>query len=136
MTGEIPFEAFLMGCLKLKTPPSSTDMMKVVISMGSCVSRVHRVENRADHLKTKISGCHSALARAFGHLRETSDDLGERIPEVGLRHRGVISRHADLEGHRMHKNKMRTHVHPTLHPPGSPVKNSQRPGPGINLAGN
>merc|ERR1719235_2660698 len=99
------------------------------MSMGTCMSHVHRVELRADDLHGKMAKVRKSLSRAFEHLHETSDELGKRIPEVGLRHYGTICRPSDLEAHRMHKNKMRTHVHPTLHPPGSPVKNSQRPGP-------
>lgn len=131
--GEITFEEFVMGCLKLKTPPSGTDMMKIVVSMGQGVSKVNDVETRAIGLQKELQGIQYALSGAYSLLSQTSEQLSARIPEVALRRTGKIERNKDLEQSRVQQARMRTHAHTEMHPAGSPVKIAQRNGTGIEL---
>lgn len=123
---EITFEEFVMGCLKLKTPPSGTDMMKIMVSMGQGVGTVSGVENRCGKLQRDLEGVQFALDGAFRLLTQTSDALSARIPEVDLRRTGKISRNKEMEAKRLQQAKMRTAAHHELHSAGSPIKISQR----------
>jgi voltage-gated sodium channel len=131
--GEITFEEFVLGCLKLKTPPSGTDMMKIVVSMGQGVSKVNSIESRCINLQKDLHGMQYALAGAFSILSQTSDQLSQRIPEVEMRRTGRIEKNKDLEKKRFQQATMRTHCHTEMHTAGSAVRISQRNTTGVEL---
>lgn len=92
--GEITLDEFEKGCRRLKDPASRYDMAMLAARLHGNAVRSGDLAARCSLASEDVDMLCNILGGAFAHLRQyvLSDEVGDQIPEVGLRRAGMMSK--------------------------------------------
>lgn len=111
---EVTFEQFVLGCMKLKTPPSASHLMRAQMALGSSVGVVTDITERCDGVREALEEISEDLDNVFEELEAKCAQWASVIPEIRMRQKGKIERRRDVMRHRVLAASYNDHLHPTM----------------------
>lgn len=113
-TDMVTFEQFVLGCMKLKTPPSASHMMRAQMALSTSVGVVTDVAERCEGVREELEEIKDDLDSTFAELEARCKTWCDRIPEIQMRQKGKIERRRDVLWQRVLAASFNDHLHPTM----------------------